>query len=355
MEATLRHKSDNIEEKLARLAYLQAHLTEYDFYQTIRHLNSIAEDIGAQLTFKSDPSTAFAQSAISRIDYTLTQNSVNEIVVYLNVLRFVGGQSMLPDHYTELVLERRAKKDKTLGDFLDIFIQGTTDLYYNTWRKTHTIQPISQPACKGITGLMTALLGKLPSQLRDGQLHDTRELFYAGLFTRHVRPREALQTILSDYFNLPVSINNYSGQWIRIPKNERSQLPKTMNETSYNQLGVNVYIGRRYWDTTRYFDIEIGPVSRKNFNRLLPCQPLLKQLKQLTQQYVGDQYRSRIYIKLDADAMQGCQLRSLKNKPMQLGWNAWLSKKKHLSQRICLGEIPLCCVNPPKLMSKTPN
>jgi predicted component of type VI protein secretion system len=53
----------------------------------------------------------------------------------ISFLGMIGPQGVLPQHYTQLVIDRVRRKDHALRDFLDIFHHRLVSLFYRAWEK----------------------------------------------------------------------------------------------------------------------------------------------------------------------------------------------------------------------------
>ena len=83
---------------------------------------------------------------------------------------------------------------------------------------------------------MLALLGLGTPGLQDRQdVADDSLLFYGGLLSMHSRSAAGLRQVLSDYFNVPVEIEQFVGAWY--PVDVESQCCLGENGGYSEQLG----------------------------------------------------------------------------------------------------------------------
>jgi type VI secretion system protein ImpH len=76
---------------------------------------------------------------------------------------------------------------------------------------------------------------------------------------------EGLLSLLSGYFCFPMRIEEFVGQWIELPGSCRC-----MTGLSSSELGVTTTVGSHIWDCQQKFRIIIGPLTLKEYYRMLP-------------------------------------------------------------------------------------
>ena len=245
-----------------------------------------------------------------------------------------GPQAVLPEHYTRLLLERLRSRDSALRNFFDLFNHRVVSLFFRAWEKhylpaqfdehSHTAHDEEPLFTQGLF----ALAGLGEPALRDRQsFPDAALLFYSGHFSNQRRTSEGLEQILSEYFNLPVEVQEFAGQWLRLERHHRSQLPRRdQTQTAHNVLGSSIVIGERVWDVQSKFRVVLGPLQLKQFEQFLPSGDAYQPLLDLTRSFAGVEYDFDIVLVLKADQVPPCCLGD-KNQPAHLGWNTWLGSE----------------------------
>lgn len=310
------------------------------------------------LRFRVTPSLSFPASAIEVMRITEhvqndhppnnyvwdglkpSRTNDNQIELFINFLGLIGASGALPNHYTELLMQRLNAKDNTLLDFLDIFHHRTVSLFYRAWKKyrfylsyQHTK---NQPSIDNFNMILKCILGNsLPKTNHCHLIHDEALIFYCGLMQQ---PRSAinLARLLQSYFDLPLTIEPLVGSWSHLPLTDCSRIGKKNNY--YHSLGQNTILGKKIWDTTQKFHIIIGEISYHEFKRLLPTGDKLRPLTELTRYYIGINLNFEIKLLLKPNEIPSLQLRY--NTEYCLGWNTWLKKNvgtEHRSVRAPIG------------------
>jgi len=293
----------------------------FDFYQAISLLqrqSSIAKN-NHELQFKVNPSLAFPVASISKIE------SCDELdtIVGVNFLGLVGQQGILPNYYTEQLLSLIHNKEFELQDFLDMFHHRLVQLYYQAWEKNYLPNNYrSKPA----ETMLRSTLGLVAENVHNKmQVFDENLLFYAGFFSQQIRNTNSLCSMLSNYFILPIEIEEFRGQWAILDNMDKTKVAVT--NAQFSQLGVNTMLGNRAWNIHNKFRICVGPVNYQQFKRLLPNGNLVSALRSIVKLYVGIDYSFEIQIILTAKSVPYC---ALGKKKTMLGWNTWLKSKEFL-------------------------
>jgi type VI secretion system protein ImpH len=170
------------------------------------------------------------------------------------------------------------------------------------------------------------------------------------------RPRNAtnLERLLGDYFQLPVRIEQFCGQWLYLEPDDQSRLSSARTA---NQLGVDAVAGQRVFDVQSKFRVCIGPLGLDDFNAFLPertASPERKTLfllSHLTRTFVGPEYDFDVQLTLQRDEVPELKLDSGALGP-RLGWNTWVFSQpfaKDVDDAIFRGEELVWLCPPPQL------
>ncbi|MGH8780405.1 type VI secretion system baseplate subunit TssG [Paraburkholderia sp.] len=184
----------------------------------------------------------------------------------------LGGQGALPLHYTEQVVAReQLKRDRAAREFFDIFSNRATALFYAAWKKYRLPFHYELDRDERYLPLLLSLAGVANDESRDSLQEGTGALFdeaIAGyaLAARH-RPVSAayLQRTLSDYFTVPVRVDQFVGKWYEVPKDQLTVLGQ-VNAV----LGATALAGERVWQRDMRARLVIGPLSKKDYEAFLP-------------------------------------------------------------------------------------
>jgi type VI secretion system protein ImpH len=157
----------------------------------------------------------------------------------------------------------------------------------------------------------------MPSLRQRDEMPDNAKLFHAGILSNQTRSAEGLQTIISNFFQLPVKVEQFVGHWIKLPEDCLCRLGESPDSGS---LGMNTVIGARVWDCQSRFRIVLGPLDIDQYQRLLPTGNSLQRLVSIVKNYIGMELSWDI--RLILEKRQAPLLKLGKN--AQLGWTTWL-------------------------------
>jgi type VI secretion system protein ImpH len=288
-----------------------------------------------------------------------------------------GPSGVLPRHYTDLLMriQRDAKhaEKHALRDWLDLFTHRMLSLFFRAWEKyrfylsyergqhaEHPPDPFTH-CLLSLSGLgMASLRNRIRVSARglppfaerapspDGRqqkgtvplappidskdqvvarVEDTAILHYAGLFARRPRTAAGLAAILADYFQAPVEVRQFHGQWLQLEPSDQSQLGL---EAGHCSLGVDMVIGERIWDVEGRIRIRLGPLDYDQFIEFLPHRAAVKEskafflLSHLTRLFIGPTLDFDVQLLLEAKSVPDCILADDSGPGSRLGWNTWL-------------------------------
>lgn len=285
------------------------------------------------LRLQTQSSFKFPETEIQSISRSNSQ-SAPPWQMRVNFMSLTGCMGVMPYHYTELILQRLKLKDESLVHFLDLFNHRLISLFYQAGTKYYL--PLEYERKKLNVGskrprdvqtqALLSLLGLGTNGLNSRlQIKDESLLFYGGLFTQQVRTVSGLKQVLQDYFDIPVKIQEFVGQWQELIPDMRTRLAsRTLPKGQNARLGQSAMVGHKGWFAQGKIRISLGPLNREQFYRFAPGTKALRALNDMVRMYVG--------IERDYDFIIEVKRRDIprhitlnKNASPIMGWSTWLS------------------------------
>ncbi len=323
----------------------------FNFFQAVRLLDAINHEkvaykadwkqfpVGYDTTqqketvrFKVDPTLKYPNGHITKLkeaELNPEKNRLRPAVAHVTFMGLTGPSGVLPMHYSELLLEQNRKKDFAMSDFFDLFNHRAISLHYRGWEKYRVQYNFERMRREGkhadhFTQLLKSLTGFMHQ--KQHTVAEDSVLFYAGNFAEKRRSAVGLENMLTDYFNVPVKIEQFIGSWNRLHDDECTRMPsKTLPQGQFNLLGKNTLIGKRVWYSQGKFRVKLGPLSPKQLKQFLPGSDGLQKLKYLTTAYIGPELSFDIQLISEEHTIPKCHLS--KNNPPRLGYFTWLRGK----------------------------
>lgn len=233
-----------------------------------------------------------------------TQNATH-IRIVSPLFGLSGPVAALPYAYTEQLAKATRENGTALPDFFDIFNHRAQSLLYRALSK-HRFVLDKEPAHGGgepdrYTRMTSALSGLLATETLSGDTADTGSGIvppdalagFAGLFARRTRSASGLTHMLQGYFELDIRIRQFAGRWVSLDEQLQSRIGTRC--ASNNQLG-SCLLGRRSWQATGFFCVEIHNPNACQFAALQPEGALLHALHLMVRRYAGEELGFHIEI-----------------------------------------------------------
>jgi type VI secretion system protein ImpH len=233
-----------------------------------------------------------------------------------------GPNGPLPVHMTEYARERiYHHQDSSLSAFADLFHHRLALLFYRAWADAQPAVSLDRADNKRFEGYLASLIGMgQPGQMNKGSLSSHARFTHAGHLTRNGRDPEGLEKILRNYFKAPVKLVSNVPQWMPLSTREQAQLGAGRRMP---RMGESAFLGVAVRDVQHKFRIDIGPLSAEEYNRFLPGEAWVTELRDWVRQYAGVEFEWETRVILREDAVQGTTLGS----NGRLGYNTWLGRQ----------------------------
>ncbi len=125
--------------------------------------------------------------------------------------------------------------------------------------------------------------------------------------------------MIGDFFRMPAVIDQFVGGWIDLPPANRWRLGA---RTAFGQLGVSTFAGARAWTRQQRFQVVLGPLTRPQFQRMLPGGSSLPKLVALVRNYIGYELAWDLRLVLEEQIEEPLRL----GRTSRLGWTSWLGR-----------------------------
>ncbi|WP_332876512.1 type VI secretion system baseplate subunit TssG [Massilia sp. S19_KUP03_FR1] len=313
-----------MQDPVSRLDALEQDAGAFDFFAALRLLECAHPQhprIGQSLRprdeavrFGQVPSLAFTPAMLARM-HPGTHGRPYHLDV--NFFGLMGANGPLPQHLTDYVRDReRNAGDATLARFFDMFHHRMIALFYRAWASAQPTVSLDRVHGDRFADYLASVIGLGTPALRARDaLPDTAKLHYAGLLASHNRNADALAQLLSDYFKVPVAIEQFVGHWMHMPDDAACRL----RTGGMAVLGASTVIGRRVWNCQHKFRVVIGPLDLLDYQRLLPGGASFARLRDWVRNYAGMAYEWDIKLQLKRAAVPPLKLGQART-----GWTSWL-------------------------------
>ena len=315
---------------------------KFDFFQALRLIECANTDksrIGNSqrpnddpVRLAQEPSLAFAPSTVSEFELRDPGMPPRMSVLFFGLF---GPNGPLPLHLTEYARERiRNHGDEAFAAFADIFHHRFLSLFYRAWADAQPTTNFDRPQEDRFSARVSCLIGDGYELGENRDDLDYVKLNFAGRFLNQTRNAEGLLAILSAYYSMPVELEQYVGQWLRIPAGLQWRLGADPESGS---LGLNSTLGEKVWQCQNKFRLVIGPLTLEDYQRLLPGGKSLGSLVRIMRHYVGDELDWELQLLLKGEEVRPASL----GKYGQLGWTSWLPSSYPLDQfdELCLNPM----------------
>lgn len=303
----------------------------FDFFQAVRRIEmaqprfprigTSARPSEDPVRFGQLPSLAFAPSTIAQFIPASDGRPPRLLELFFGLL---GPNGPLPLHLTDYARERMTRwHDPTLVRFLDVFHHRMLSLLYRAWaisRPTVSCdrEDSDRPDSDWFARYLASLCGYGFTELRNRDaMPDRARLYYAGLLAAQTRHPYGLRALLTDFFGLPFAVQEFVGEWVRLPPQAECRLGIGLHSRT---LGMSALLGACIWSVQHRFRLILGPVSFADFRRFLPGSPGLRRTITIVRTYVGDELAWNLNLVLKRDEVPGLAL----GREGQLGWTTWL-------------------------------
>src|SRR5690606_24818384 len=154
----------------------------------------------------------------------------------------------------------------TARAFLDIFANRAVALHYAAWKKHRLALQYELDRRERFVPLVLSLLGMGMPGLRDrmldghGDVFDQAVAYYAGSIRQRPVSACMVRRVLSDYFRVPIELEQFVGAWYRVPAGQATRLGQ-----ANAMLGSTALAGDRVWQRDLRMRLRIGPLRREQF------------------------------------------------------------------------------------------
>lgn len=263
-----------------------------------------------------DPSLAFAPAPIASFRAPTGERPGRLRVAFLGLF---GPNGPLPLHLTEHAQDRlRGVGDRTFSAFVDMFHHRLLSLFHRAWAASQPTALQDRPETNPFARYLASLCGLgTPSLLGRDNLPDHAKLQFVSRLMSPARNAEGLAAIVGAYFGLPVQLEQFVGEWLEIPAENRWRLGYARDVSA---LGKSTVAGRRVFERGQKFRVVFGPLQRRDFQSLLPGTSRLQALAHLVRTYVGDELSWDVRLVLAPEERNQLAL----GRGSRLGYDAWL-------------------------------
>ena len=230
-----------------------------------------------------------------------------------------GPQGPLPLHLTEYARDRkRNHRDPTMVGFADMLTHRMMSLLYRAWTEGAPAVSFDRDE-DPLADRVAALAGYHGKGLQDrDEMPDLAKLHFTGILGQGTKTSAGLVAMLSDFFEVPVHLEEFVGSWLQLEPDDRWQMGR-----GQGGLGQSTSLGEKVWSRSAKFRLRIGPLNLEDYERLLPGGAALDRLRSIVRSYVGDFLDWDVNLVLAGDAVP----RSSLGGATRLGHTSWIRSR----------------------------
>ena len=305
----------------------------FEFFQAVRLLERFFPAQAAVGTFATPPQEVVRFEATPALTFpaseiqALAPAEKGPALMKVNFMGLTGPEGVLPHCYTTLLIERMQAGDTAAFDFLNTFNHRLISLFYQAWEKYRFAIAYERGGRDRFSHHLLDLIGLGTPGLQDRlEVLDDSLLYFSGLLAQRPRSASALEQILSDYFEVPIEVEQFAGGWYPLDVGTQTQFADGSGYSE--QLGVGAVVGNEVWDQTARVRIKIGPLSLEQYRDFLPAGSAFEPLREITRFFSNDEFDFEILLILRRQDVPRCELGTEGEEAPRLGWVTWAKTKE---------------------------
>ncbi|MFH0273250.1 type VI secretion system baseplate subunit TssG [Vibrio jasicida] len=314
-------KTEDFYRQLKQRSLFEAlHLIEQEVLRVEAQLGSDALPRDEKISIKVNPALGYENSQLCAVK-ALSQSKLR---LETNLIGLTGEQGVLPQHYSELALNRQKEGDNAMVDFYDIFNHRLLSLYYRSWQLTQLTSQVTAHSV-GRRSPLCSMLESVTGQTQHLANH------FAGVFASSNRSKSALKGMLESLSGCDVRLHEFQGQWLHLTGEDQTRLvSQSMPEGQFAQLGSGASVGSKAWNINAGVTIEFFPNTTKQVKQLFPNTSCVHTMKSITHDFLGK--HKRVKWKLTTQHKYLPQV-CISKQVGQLGIGSVLTKHKRTKDR----------------------
>jgi len=289
MRASQRHQQSSVIDRLLETPWRFDLVQALRVIETYLHRNGRTRD-GAMLRhvrFRNSLSMLFPASQIedltvlgaqpitsaSALQAALDGDTLKTITFTPAFFGFFGVNGKMPHFYTDDIVDQiHVDKYEGTRAFFDIFYNRIMSLYFQAACKHRVQHRFEENGAASILPMQLALAA-CKTGSADG---DTVIAHYAAVLRHRPVSASLIESVLADYFDLPVRVEQFVGAYDPLRENELFRLGQRCCT-----FGRGAILGARVRERHAWARVHIGPLSIADYDRFLPGAPGATALKQL--------------------------------------------------------------------------
>jgi len=305
------------------------HVERFDFVQAVRLLQALFPERarvggfgspGDELVrFRSEVSLRFPSADLIDLEPPDAETPARLEIAFMG-LATPASFGSLPRRYAEEILALARSKNHVLRDFIDLFNHRLISLFFRARERHYPVLLFERGRESPFEKALAGLLGLATPGLADRLALPDRALFArAGLLAMRPMPAHALQSLLCSVFQVPVEVEQFREARFELEPDERNRLGQT-NVC----LGRDFFVGSEVKLADVRFRVRLGPLSRDQYESLLPDRPSFRELSDLIRFATRGDLEFDVVLVLAAGERVGLKLGSGSDAEGRLGWSSWL-------------------------------
>ncbi|MRW94359.1 type VI secretion system baseplate subunit TssG [Duganella sp. FT80W] len=270
------------------IGQLLEHPQRFEFFQAVRLVRQWRPD---DARFRNRLAMSFPPNQIENL--SADESGVRITPAFIGLL---GSQGALPLHYSERIA--RHERDHNDGGpraFMDMLSHRAVEMFYEAWQR-------HRPECieDEFLDMLNALAG---THVSDEMIDRETLAFYAMQIRSRTVSAPQLAGMYSEYFGVPVEVQQLVGEWSEMPAEDQAQLGKANVD-----LDGGIMLGARTYNCDQRARLRIGPLDKDRYQRFLPGHTSALHLQAMLELHCGVGMTWEIHLVQRAQDMRGVSL-----------------------------------------------
>ncbi|WDS37814.1 type VI secretion system baseplate subunit TssG [Pseudoxanthomonas sp.] len=314
-----------------KLQQLQLDAERYELFAAMRlverahpdqpRLGHAARPADEPVRLHQTPSLAFAAS---QVDCFVAGAEGTPSHLYGLAPGLFGPFGALPLHLTEYAIGRASHaRDDTFTAFADLFHHRMLCLFYRAWADAQPVVHADRPEADRFAAWTGALVGT-GTPATDGRdaFPDAARRHFSGRLLGVACNAEGLRALVQAVTGAIAEVVEFVAEWMSLPADAHLRLG---GGEAVASLGQSSVLGARVRGAQQRVRLRLGPLTRDQFQQMLPGAQAMKTLTAAVRSYLGDATGWDVQLVLRSDHVPRTRL----GIGGRLGLDSWLGQRSY--------------------------